>query len=48
MARGQHLHNEVQASQMAGIDFVASFTDVGGGHGGCNSGREFFGCRLST
>jgi methionine sulfoxide reductase catalytic subunit len=37
-----------QVRWLAGIDFAAGFTDVGGGHGGCNPGREFFGCRRST
>jgi hypothetical protein len=46
------LRNEVQlgfkqVKWLTGIDFVASFTDVGGGHGGYNPDHEFFGYRQS-
>jgi len=42
------LRNEIQfgfkqVKWLAGIDFVASFDDVGGGHGGYNPDHEFFG-----
>ncbi|HEY7261513.1 MAG TPA: molybdopterin-dependent oxidoreductase [Trebonia sp.] len=42
------LRNEIQlgfkqVKWLAGIDFVASFADVGGGHGGYNPDHEFFG-----
>jgi DMSO/TMAO reductase YedYZ molybdopterin-dependent catalytic subunit/thiosulfate reductase cytochrome b subunit len=46
------LRNEVQlgfkqVKWLAGIDFVASFSEVGGGHGGYNPDHEFFGYRQS-
>ncbi|HEU5001763.1 MAG TPA: molybdopterin-dependent oxidoreductase [Actinomycetota bacterium] len=46
------LRNEVQlgfkqVKWLAGIDFVAHFTDVGGGFGGYNADHEFFGYRQS-
>jgi hypothetical protein len=30
-----------------GIEFVDSFRDIGGGHGGYNNDHEFFGYRQS-
>lgn len=46
------LRNEVQlgfkqVKWLAGIDFVASFAEVGGGHGGYNPDHEFFGYHQS-
>jgi thiosulfate reductase cytochrome b subunit len=46
------LRNEVQlgfkqVKWIAGIDFVAHFSEVGGGHGGYNEDHEFFGYRQS-
>ncbi len=46
------LRNEVQlgfkqVKWIAGIEFVADFADVGGGHGGYNPDHEFFGYRQS-
>jgi len=34
-----------QVKWLAGIEFVADFSDVGGGHGGYNADHEFFGYR---
>jgi DMSO/TMAO reductase YedYZ molybdopterin-dependent catalytic subunit len=44
------LYNEIQhgfkqVKWLAGIDFAASFSDVGGGYGGYNADHEFFGYR---
>ncbi len=44
------LRNEIQlgfkqVKWLAGIDFVADFTDIGGGYGGYNADHEFFGYR---
>jgi DMSO/TMAO reductase YedYZ molybdopterin-dependent catalytic subunit len=44
----RRLRNEVQLGfeqvrRIAGIEFVADIADVGGGHGGDNEDREFFG-----
>jgi methionine sulfoxide reductase catalytic subunit len=46
------LRNEVQlgfkqVKWLAGLDFVADFSEVGGGHGGYNPDHEFFGYRQS-
>lgn len=46
------LRNEVQlgfkqVKWIAGIEFVASYTEVGGGYGGYNEDHEFFGYRQS-
>ena len=46
------LRNEVQlgfkqVKWVKGVEFVASFADVGGGHGGYNQDHEFFGYRQS-
>jgi len=46
------LRNEVQlgfkqVKWLAGIEFVADFSDIGGGHGGYNPDHEFFGYRQS-
>jgi methionine sulfoxide reductase catalytic subunit len=46
------LRNEIQlgfkqVKWLAGIDFAASFSEIGGGHGGCNPDHEFFGYRRS-
>ncbi len=46
------LRNEVQlgfkqVKWLAGIDFVESFSEVGGGYGGYNADHEFFGYRQS-
>ena len=46
------LRNEVQlgfkqVKWLAGIEFVASYADIGGGHGGYNEDHEFFGYRQS-
>jgi sulfoxide reductase catalytic subunit YedY len=46
------LRNEVQlgfkqVKWLAGIDFAASFSEIGGGHGGYNPDHEFFGYRQS-
>jgi DMSO/TMAO reductase YedYZ molybdopterin-dependent catalytic subunit len=46
------LRNEIQlgfkqVKWLAGIEFVADFADVGGGHGGYNADHEFFGYRQS-
>jgi methionine sulfoxide reductase catalytic subunit len=46
------LRNEVQlgfkqVKWLAGIDFVAHFSEVGGGYGGYNPDHEFFGYRQS-
>jgi methionine sulfoxide reductase catalytic subunit len=46
------LRNEVQlgfkqVKWLAGIEFVASFAEIGGGHGGYNQDHEFFGYRQS-
>lgn len=42
------LRNEVELGYklvkwIAGIEFVESFADAGGGHGGYNADHEFFG-----
>ena len=44
------LRNEVQlgfkqVKWIAGIELVASYSEVGGGHGGYNEDHEFFGYR---
>lgn len=36
-----------QVKWLKGIEFVADFADVGGGHGGYNQDHEFFGYRQS-
>ena len=36
-----------QVKWIKGIEFVADFADVGGGHGGYNQDHEFFGYRQS-
>ena len=46
------LRNEVelgfkQVKWLAGIEFVADFADVAGGHGGYNEDHEFYGYRQS-
>jgi len=46
------LRNEVQlgfkqVKWIKGVEFVAEFSDVGGGHGGYNEDHEFFGYRQS-
>jgi DMSO/TMAO reductase YedYZ molybdopterin-dependent catalytic subunit len=46
------LRNEVQlgfkqVKWLAGIEFVADFTEVAGGYGGYNADHEFFGYRQS-
>jgi sulfoxide reductase catalytic subunit YedY len=46
------LRNEVQlgfkqVKWIAGIEFVAEFSEIGGGHGGYNADHEFFGYRQS-
>jgi thiosulfate reductase cytochrome b subunit len=46
------LRNEVQlgfkqVKWIAGIEFVASYAEIGGGHGGYNEDHEFFGYRQS-
>jgi methionine sulfoxide reductase catalytic subunit len=46
------LRNEVQlgfkqVKWIAGIEFVANYADIGGGHGGYNEDHEFFGYRQS-
>ena len=46
------LRNEVQlgfkqVKWIAGIEFVADYSEVGGGHGGYNEDHEFFGYRQS-
>jgi DMSO/TMAO reductase YedYZ molybdopterin-dependent catalytic subunit len=46
------LRNEVQlgfkqVKWIAGIELVASYADIGGGHGGYNEDHEFFGYRQS-
>ena len=46
------LRNEVQlgfkqVKWIAGIEFVADYADIGGGHGGYNEDHEFFGYRQS-
>jgi DMSO/TMAO reductase YedYZ molybdopterin-dependent catalytic subunit len=46
------LRNEVQlgfkqVKWLAGIEFVADFREVAGGHGGYNEDHEFFGYRQS-
>ncbi|MFH8387692.1 molybdopterin-dependent oxidoreductase [Kitasatospora sp. NPDC018058] len=46
------LRNEVQlgfkqVKWISGIEFVADFTEIGGGHGGYNEDHEFFGYRQS-
>jgi DMSO/TMAO reductase YedYZ molybdopterin-dependent catalytic subunit/thiosulfate reductase cytochrome b subunit len=46
------LRNEIQlgfkqVKWIAGIEFVAHFSEVGGGHGGYNEDHEFFGYRQS-
>ena len=46
------LRNEIQlgfkqVKWLKGVEFVASFADVGGGHGGYNQDHEFFGYRQS-
>jgi DMSO/TMAO reductase YedYZ molybdopterin-dependent catalytic subunit/thiosulfate reductase cytochrome b subunit len=46
------LRNEVQlgfkmVKWIQGVEFVASFADIGGGHGGYNNDHEFFGYRQS-
>ena len=46
------LRNEVQlgfkqVKWLAGIEFVAHFSEVGGGYGGYNPDHEFFGYRQS-
>ncbi len=46
------LRNEVQlgfkqVKWIAGIEFVADFSQIGGGHGGYNADHEFFGYRQS-
>ena len=46
------LRNEVQlgfkqVKWIAGIEFVANYSEIGGGHGGYNADHEFFGYRQS-
>ena len=46
------LRNEVQlgfkqVKWISGIEFVAHYAEVGGGHGGYNEDHEFFGYRQS-
>ena len=46
------LRNEVQlgfkqVKWLAGIEFVADYSAIGGGHGGYNEDHEFFGYRQS-
>ncbi len=46
------LRNEVQlgfkqVKWLAGIEFVANYSEIGGGHGGYNEDHEFFGYRQS-
>ena len=46
------LRNEVQlgfkqVKWIAGIEFVADFSEIGGGYGGYNEDHEFFGYRQS-
>ncbi len=36
-----------QVKWLQGVEFVADFTDIGGGHGGYNQDHEFFGYRQS-
>lgn len=36
-----------QVKWIQGIEFVADFTEIGGGHGGYNEDHEFFGYRQS-
>jgi thiosulfate reductase cytochrome b subunit len=45
--RNEVQHGFKQVKWLAGIDFVASFSEVGGGHGGYNADHEFFGYRHS-
>ncbi|HWM17056.1 MAG TPA: hypothetical protein VNP97_10765 [Microbacterium sp.] len=51
-AGGVRPRNEVQlgfklVEWIKGIEFVEHFSEVGGGHGGCNNDHEFFGYRQS-
>jgi hypothetical protein len=46
------LRNEVQlgfkqVKWIKGVEFVADFSEIGGGHGGYNQDHEFFGYRQS-
>jgi methionine sulfoxide reductase catalytic subunit len=41
--RNEIQHGFKQVKWIAGIDFVKSFDDIGGGHGGYNQDHEFFG-----
>ena len=36
-----------QVKWLAGLEFVASYADIGGGYGGYNEDHEFFGYRQS-
>lgn len=36
-----------QVKRLAGIEFVSEFTEIGGGHGGCDPDQEFFGYHQS-
>jgi sulfoxide reductase catalytic subunit YedY len=45
--RNETQHGFKQVKWIAGIELVASFKDVGGGHGGYNQDHEFFGYRHS-
>jgi len=36
-----------QVKWIAGIEFVADYAEIGGGHGGYNADHEFFGYRQS-
>jgi hypothetical protein len=41
--RNEVQHGFKQVKWIAGIEFVNSFDDIGGGHGGYNQDHEFFG-----
>jgi methionine sulfoxide reductase catalytic subunit len=45
--RNEVQHGFKQVKWLAGLDFVASFSEVGGGYGGYNADHEFFGYRHS-
>ena len=45
--RNEVQHGFKQVKWIAGIEFVASFEDIGGGYGGYNEDHEFFGYRHS-
>lgn len=36
-----------RSSGSAGAEFVATYSEIGGGYGGCNQDHEFFGYRQS-